>query len=143
MECAAEAAMTLLKAHFPYDTEFDPWAHVIVQNACRKFIHKAHKKSVVPEEKKIELDDELTDPHDLLLEASILNKDLGQEISEALDELPEARQTVIRYSYFHEMKPDEIAKKMGKTVGAIYSLRFNALNDLRKILSRNRDNLNE
>jgi DNA-directed RNA polymerase specialized sigma24 family protein len=41
------------------------------------------------------------------------------------------------------MKPDEIAKKMGKTVGAIYSLRFNALNDLRKILSRNRDNLNE
>src|SRR5262249_16228307 len=27
-ECATEASMTLLRSHFPYDTDFDPWAHV-------------------------------------------------------------------------------------------------------------------
>ncbi|HKJ38168.1 MAG TPA: sigma-70 family RNA polymerase sigma factor [Anaerolineales bacterium] len=143
IECATEAAIILLKAHFPYDTEFAPWAHVITQNTCRKFIHKAFKKSVVPEDKKIELEDSLANPHELLVETMALQQEAGDELMEALEQLSEARRTVIQSIYLDEIEPDEIAKKMKKTVGAVYSLHFNALNDLRKILSENRDKLNE
>lgn len=143
IECATEAAATLLKSHFPYDTEFDPWAHVIVQNTCRKYIHRSLRKSVVPEDKKIKLDDELADPHDHLLESSSLQKEAGQELLEALNQLSEARRTVIQLIYFEELSFEETARRMGKTVGAIYSLQFHALHELRKILGTNRDKHNE
>jgi len=143
VECATEATTTVLTGTFPYDTEFDPWAHIIVQNACRKYIHRAFKKSVVPEDKKVELDEELTDPHELLLEAGALQKEAGRALLEALNQLSEPRRTVIQSIYFEELSPQETAQKMGKSVGAIYSLQFHALNDLRKILGTIGDNTDE
>jgi RNA polymerase sigma factor (sigma-70 family) len=143
IECASEAAIHLLNAHFPYDTDFDPWAHILVQNACRKFIHKSLKKSAVPQEKQVELEDDLVEPNDPLLETQMLLKELGTELESALAQLSEARRNVIRMLYFDELEPEEIAKKLGKSAGAVYSLHFNALGDLRKILSTIRDKLNE
>jgi RNA polymerase sigma factor (sigma-70 family) len=143
VECATEAALSLLNAHFPYDTEFGAWAHIIVQNACRKYIHKAFKKSAVPEDKKVELEDDLVAPNELLLEVQALQNEAGGELTEALGQLSEARRTVLQLIYFDELEPLEVAQKMGKSVGAIYGLQFHALNDLRKILSTIRDNLNE
>lgn len=141
IECASDAASNLLRAHFPYDTQFDPWAHIIVQNACRKYIQKNLRKSMVPEDKKVELDDDLPDPS--LLELSVLQKEFGEQLTKALDQLTEARRAVIRAIYFEELEPLEIARRMGKSVSAIYGLQFHALEDLRKILSPIRDNLNE
>lgn len=138
VQCASDAALILLNAHFPYDTEFDPWAHIIVQNACRKYIHKALKKSVVPEEKRVDLEDDLVGENNLLLET-----ESSGELEDALAQLSEARRTVIQLIYFDEFPPEEVARKMGRTVGAIYGLQFHALNDLRKILGTIRDNLNE
>jgi RNA polymerase sigma factor (sigma-70 family) len=143
IECASEAAIHLLDAHFPYDTDFDPWAHILVQNTCRKFIHKSLKKSAVPQEKQVELEDELADRNDPPLEAQMLMAEFGAELESALAQLSEARRSVIRMLYFDEMKMDEIAQKLEKSMGAVYSLHFNALEDLRKILSTIRDNLNE
>jgi RNA polymerase sigma factor (sigma-70 family) len=143
VECAHEAAIHLLDAHFPYDTDFDPWAHILVQNACRKFIHNSMKKSVVPQEKQVELEDDLTNPNDLLLEAQFLHKELGDDLASILAQLSEARRSVIQMLYFDELEVEEIAQKLGKSVGAVYSLHFNALADLRKILSTIRDNLHE
>jgi hypothetical protein len=34
--CAAEAAIALLNAYFPYDVDFEPWAYVLLQNVSRK-----------------------------------------------------------------------------------------------------------
>lgn len=143
IECASEAAIILLEAHYPYDTEFDAWAHVIVQNACRKHIHKAARKSAVPDSGLVELEDELLDPEDPLLEVTTMRKESGRELVEALNQLSEARRTIIQSIYFDGLEPTDLAAKMGKTVGAIYSLQFNALKDLRKILGTNMDNLNE
>ena len=142
-ECATEAAISLLNGHFPYDTDFDPWAHTIVINYCRKYIQNSLKKSHVPEEKKVELVDDLNDPHELLLEARALQNESGSELQAALEQLSEARRSVIQYVYFDELSPAEIAERMGKTVNAVYGLQFNALQDLRKILGTNRDNTNE
>jgi RNA polymerase sigma factor (sigma-70 family) len=142
-ECATDGAITLLNAHFPYDTDFDPWAHIIVQNACRKFIQRALKKSAVPYENMVDLQENLVDRNELLLEAQTLQKELGIEVTVLLAQLSEARRSVIEFIYFHEMEPEEVARRMGKSVGAIYSLQFHALRDLRKILSTIRDNINE
>jgi RNA polymerase sigma factor (sigma-70 family) len=143
VECASEAAIHLLNAHFPYDTDFDPWAHILVQNTCRKFIHNSLKKSAVPQEKQVELEDDLANLSDLPLEVQMLMSERSAEIEAALAQLSEARRNVIRMLYFEGMELEEIAKKMGKSVGAVYSLHFNALGDLRKILSAIRDTLNE
>lgn len=143
IECANEAAMQLLNSHFPYDTDFDPWAHILVQNTCRKFIHNSLKKSIVPQEKQVDLEDDLADLNDPPLEAQMLMTELGAELDSALAQLSEARRNVIRMLYFDGMEMEEIAQKLGKSVGAVYSLHFNALGDLRKILSAIRDKLNE
>ncbi len=142
-ECAAEAAAALLTAYFPYDTDFDPWAHILVQNSCRKYIQKSLQKSVVPEDKKIELNDDLIDPPEPLPEWQTLQKELGTQLDEAISQLPELRRAVIQMLYFDELEPAEIAQKLGKSLGAVYSLHFNALADLRKILSTTMDNLHE
>lgn len=143
IECASDAATLIIKSHFPYDTEFDPWAHTIVQNACRKYIHRSLKKSNVPDEKKIELEDELTDPYQTLLEVNTLQKETGKELLEVLNQLSEARRTVIQLIFFEELSPEEVAQRMGKSISAIYTLQFHGLKDLRKILDTNRDIPNE
>jgi RNA polymerase sigma factor (sigma-70 family) len=143
IECAGEAAIHLLDAHFPYDTDFDPWAHILVQNACRKFIHKSLKKSVVPQEKQVELEDDLANQNDPPLEAKMLMAELGAELGSVLAQLSEARRSVIQMIYFDGLEMEKIAQKLGKSAGAVYSLHFNALADMRKILSTIRDNLNE
>ncbi len=143
MECATEAANILLTAHFPYDTDFDPWAHTIVSHTCRKYIDQSLKKSIVPDGQKVELNDELPDHREPPLEMQALHKELGEQLDWALAQLSEARRTVIQLWYFDEFEPLEIAQKLGKSMNAIYGLHFNALADLRKILSRIRDNLND
>ncbi len=142
-ECATDAALTLLNAHFPYDTDFDPWAHIIVQNACRKYIHKNLKKSAVPQESMVDLQENFIDPNEVLPEVRALQKESGVELTYLLAQLSDARRSVIEFIYLNDMSPVEVAEKMGKSVGAIYSLQFHALGDLRKILSTIRDNLNE
>ncbi len=142
-ECAADAAAMLLKAYFPYDTDFDPWAHVIVQNACRKFIRAGLKKSNVPEESLLALDENLRAPADPPLGTFDSSNDRETELLDAISKLPEARRQVVELVYFEGLSPDEAATRMGKSVGAIYSLQFNALEELRKILSRIGNTLND
>jgi len=142
-ECATEAAVNILGAYFPYDTEFDPWAHVIVQNACRKFIRKGMKKSAIPEESIVDIDDEMVS----LVDPPIENRGGAEEpvtdLKEALSYLSNSRRQVLELIYFEGLSPEEAARKMKKSIGAIYSLQFNALVDLRKILSKIGDSLNE
>ena len=70
-------------------------------------------------------------------------KDLQGDLLAAISKLSDSRRQVIELIYFDEFSPVEIAARMKKSVGAIYSLQFNALNDLRKILGNNRNNINE
>jgi RNA polymerase sigma factor (sigma-70 family) len=142
MDCAAEASITLLNAYFPYDVDLDPWMHVIVQHTCQKFIRKnkgpaAHEESL----------DDIQDFLDKIRDPSSLDKERQRELLqillEAMDKLNETRREIIELMYFQGLSPKEIAEKTGKSAGAIHSLHFNALRDLRKILSGKGDNLNE
>ena len=133
-ECAAEAAIMILNAHFPYDTEFEPWAYTIVTMACLHFFRKETKKSRVPENQLVELDETLPD-----LSTFLQNGNATDDLLPAISQLVEARRQVIHLHYFAGFSLPEIAERMGKSPGAIYSLHFNALADLRKILSQNRN----
>jgi RNA polymerase sigma factor (sigma-70 family) len=143
VECATEAAIALMDAHFPYDTEFDPWAHIIVHNTCRKYFRQGRRKSTIPEENLVDLDKTLDGMEDPAFGNQDYENDLTEDLSEAIAQLTGARRQVIEFIYFDELRPDVIAKNLGKSVGAIYSLLFNALQDLRKNLSKIRNNVNE
>lgn len=142
-DCATEASILILKAHFPFDTDFNPWAHVIVQNACQKFIQTRYKKSSVPDENLENIEDLLEQLKDHHFHESGEQRELNVELRSALDSLPEARRKVITDLYFWGLSTAEISLKMGKSQGAIHSLHFNALHDLKKILNKNRDINNE
>jgi RNA polymerase sigma factor (sigma-70 family) len=142
-ECATEAAMNILRAHFPFDSDFAAWACVTVQNTCRKYIREATKKSIIPQQNIVDLDETLSELKDPAHQNQEYLKDLRGDILEAIAKLSAARRQVVELIYFTEMSPGEIAQRLNKSIGAIYSLLFNALHDLRKILSENRNNTNE
>jgi RNA polymerase sigma factor (sigma-70 family) len=136
-ECATAAAMNLIGAHFPFDTDFDAWAHRIVLNACRKHMQQSFKKSAVRDEQLVDLDENLVGTDDLLRENHI--GDLREKLEKALEKLDSARRTVVQLLYFEGLSVSEVAKRMGKTVGSIYNLHFRALANLRKILKDSDD----
>lgn len=135
-ECAANAAMHILNAHFPYDTEFEPWAYTIVTMSCLRFFRDGTKKSIIPPQNLVELDEQLP----ALDITNLIERDDQNDLLTVLSELSEARRQVIQLHYFEAMSLPEIAEVMKKSVGAIYCLHFNALEDLRKILGKNRNN---
>ncbi len=142
-ECATEAALSLVNAHFPYDIAFEAWAHIIVQNACRKYFRQGQRKSAIPEENFVDLDDMLDNLADPASGEREQPNNLAADLLDAISRLPETRRHVIEAIYFDGLRPAEIAKEMGKSVGAVHSLLFNTLRDLRKILSKIRNNINE
>ncbi|MBS4062593.1 MAG: sigma-70 family RNA polymerase sigma factor [Bacteroidetes bacterium] len=135
-ECATEAAIRILDAHFPYDTDFDPWAHTTVIMTCFRFFRDGTKKSTIPPNNLVELDEQLPNLED----SDFKNQDDRNVLLQAMLGLSEARRQVIHLHYLDDVPLTEIATLMGKSAGAIHSLHFNALQDLRKILSKNRDN---
>jgi RNA polymerase sigma factor (sigma-70 family) len=134
-ECATEAALRILDAHFPYDTDFDPWAHTTVTMTCFRFFRDGTKKSAIPPKNLVELDEQLPNLED----SDFKNQDDRNVLLQAMSGLSEARRQVIQLHYLDDVPLPEIATLMGKSAGAIHSLHFNALQDLRKILDKNRD----
>ena len=142
-ECAVEAAIQILNAYFPFDVSFHSWARVIVQHTCLKYFRKKTKKSVVQDSKLVDIDgmhNFLTDPTHHQREYL---DDIRSDLFEAISQLSDSRKQVIELTYFKGLSPKEAAEKMGKSIGAIYNLRFYALEDLRKILGKDRNNINE
>jgi len=141
-ECAGDAARSILMAYFPYDTDFEPWARVVVRNVCLKFIRSGTSDPPILEESLEDLEDTLWS-----FSGSIQDEDRKanehSDLLAAIEKLSSARRQVIEMKYFQDLSPIEIATKLGKSVRAIHSLQFRALEDLRKILMQNRNKFNE
>ena len=140
---ATEAAITIMKAHFPYDIGFDSWAYVLLRNVCLQQFEKANKKSKVPNHLLVELNEDLwqiADP-----DAGEVEKSTGrqQQIEDAIGMISTERmRQVIRLYYFEGLSYQEIADRWGKTINSVYKAHFDALQDLRKILTKE-DDINE
>ena len=90
-ECATEAALNILRAYFPYDTDLEPWACVVVQNTCRKYIRGATKKSIIPQQNLVDLEEMLSDFKDPGYQDQEYLKDLQGDLLETLAKLSPAR----------------------------------------------------
>jgi RNA polymerase sigma-70 factor (ECF subfamily) len=143
-ECAGNAATSLLKAQFPYDTDFEPWAHRIVQLNCLRYMRENMRKREIPAENLVELSEEFESADE---EADVLkpliDAELQEVIAAAIKHLSKARQDIIHWRYFDQLSFNEIAERMGKSLDAVYGLQFNALRELRKILLKTGIDFNE
>jgi RNA polymerase sigma factor (sigma-70 family) len=137
-ECVPNAVLAFLTGTYHYDTEFDAWLCVLVQNVCRKYI----KEQLHPNHA-AEADALSYDKFEFLLEALADNdaiasqraRELRAILLEAVEKLSsEARQELIILHYFEGFSFKEIAQKMDRSLNAVYKLHFDALNELREIL---------
>ncbi len=142
-ECASEASIHILGAHFPFDTDFEPWAHVIVQNTCRKYIRKGTKASVIPQMKLVNIDKDCNDIEDPALQRQVNPANFRADLMDAVRQLSNERRRVIEMAFFDELAAVEISKKMDKSIEAVYSLKFHALHDLRNFLGPHGDGPDE
>lgn len=125
---ADAAAEKILTAHFPYDTEFDPWAFVLARNVCLQQL-RIGRRRVEP------LDDDLLSLlPDLNHTAAAQRRELRQALLSAIEQLSsDARRKLIMLHYFQGSALPDIAAALDKTVTAVYKLHFDALAELRKI----------
>ena len=133
---ATDAAITIMNAYFPFDTEFEPWAFVVLQNVCRQKISEATRKSKVPDYLISELEDDLwriADPAADDIEGKTGKRQLIQNAIEKLS--TEQKRQVIRLRYFKGFSFKEIAEHLDKSINAVYKSHFDALKDLREILN--------
>ncbi len=135
-ELAQEASIQILNAQFTYDVDFDPWAYTIVRDTCFKYMRSAMKKSAVPAHALVDLDEAVENKVE---DSRHRPDDLGKEnrvaLLAAIDKLSPERREVIMQKYFYEYSSEKIAENTHKTVAAVYSMHFNAIENLRKILS--------
>lgn len=139
-ECASDAAGIIVNAYFPFDTDFTPWAHRILLNVCGKYIRSALKKSVIPNDVIVPIDDVMGILPDMSMQDNQRRNEIREELEEAIEKLSPSRKDVILKRYFEGLSLHEIAAVMERSIGAVYSLHFYALQDLQKIIKDNRYN---
>lgn len=140
-ECVPNAVLAFLGGVYHYDTEFDAWFCVLVQNVCRKYIKEQMRSNRVLEKEAVSVDqvgfmlEQLADVKEL---DSRKIRELRADLLEATKQLSsEARQGLIISYYFSGLSFKQISKEMDKSMSAIYKLHFDALKELRGILEDN------
>jgi RNA polymerase sigma factor (sigma-70 family) len=133
----ADASIKLVHARFPYDTEFDPWVVVLLQNICRKGMRTAvrhdgglHAQTSMDEEWVENLPDPDGDGSNSIF-------DFRQDLFQAFKTLEPDERQVLQLYYFQGFKPAEIAARLGKGPSFVYSIKFLALAKLKKVLAQN------
>lgn len=134
------AVEQLLKAHFPYDIQFERWARTVVQNVCRKHITSDTRQKCVPDKRLVGLEQWQPGPLRSASAHSVQEEllgslDIGEELMAALRKLPAASRVVIQLRYFDGMDYPEIAAYLARTTKAVYNLHFKGIKRLREILT--------
>lgn len=133
--CAADAAIVIRTQPFPFDTEFDAWACMVVTYTCANHVRRARRGPSVRDHNQISLEQTPGLP-EILPDQAAENehKRAGQrhDLLQHVDTLSKAQQQFIMLHYFQELGYDEISTIMGRTTNALYKLNFDALANLRK-----------
>lgn len=135
-EQASEACVQMLKSPFPYDVSFALWSHRVLLNVCRKYLRTNGRRA-----KNLPIHDQSFEQMaEILPAAASTESEASQNVVHGqllagLAQLKETRAQVIRRHYFEEVPFSQIAKEMGRSVAAVHSLHFQALQSLRKHLT--------
>lgn len=153
-DAAQQTCIRFYASTFPYDVAFDAWVHLILKNVILHtltrsgdLLDRGHTDSL--DHLPFELDDlslsviasyaaTAPNPSHWPHSGQIEDRDW---IVRALEKMANPqRRAVIIFTYFYELNDDEIALQLGKSKGAIYTLRHRALKQLHQVLS-NSNNL--
>ena len=132
VDCAADAAIAIIQAQFPYDTDFDPWAYNFVKFSCLKRIEKEARRA--DRLKKVLYQDEARE-QDVDPKHASGEWGLQVDVLNALPDLTENRQRVLQLRYECGLSSKEIAIRMEKSVSAVDKLHFDAIRQLRHLLN--------
>ena len=126
-----ERAVKHIHRFKPRDGGLAGWLTRIAQNLARDYHRRNHTRAPAPLELNETWLSQGKDPSSLLLE-----QETSQYLYQALQRLTEEQRNVILLRFLAQMKLSEIARMMGKSVGAIKSLQHRALATLRKELEK-------
>ncbi len=138
--CTTNSVLAFLSGTYHFDTVFEAWFCVLVQNVCRKYIKEELHPNRVNLDQALPID-KFDFQSDLLKDKDASQsqrlRELRIDLLESIDNLSsENRKQLILLHYFHGFSLKEIARKMNKSLNAIYKLHFDALADLRNNLDQ-------
>ncbi len=123
---------------FRFESEFSTWLHRLVVNHCINFRKKRQRRQYqsldVPrggedDDLALQPEDEGRDP-----ERTLLNQELGERISAALDSLSDQQRAVFVLRHFHGYKMREIAGILACAEGTVKNYLFRATHHLQRKL---------
>ncbi len=120
-----------IKKYKKGETPFSAWVFKIAHNLVCDYYRKNHTVS--------EIDENIADPQDRLNPERTISVKFDQiRLRKAINKLPEAFQQVVVLKYINELENDDIAKTIGKSEGAVRTIQFRALKQLRSLLEEHR-----
>lgn len=133
-----ESCRNINQAIFPYDTDFDPWAYIILRNTAYGY-YDPDALNIIGYEEELEplsykpdayIKNLVQSPEEIMLQSENL-----AEVYQALDKLPEKQRLFMELRYIQEKSFADIAVILEIKQNALYKLHFDALANLRKILN--------
>mgnify|MGYP000919649840 CR=1 FL=1 len=135
--CANEAAVFLMNADFPYDVDFDAWLYVLTLNAVRKTVEKDFSlNEVQSNELVLETLDEMLLSAEQMRRIELIHFELREDVLSAITQLSQVQQHVVLGYYFDGKSLSELANELDVSANVIYKRHFDALKNLRIILSK-------
>lgn len=120
-----------IKKYKKGETPFSAWVFKIAHNLVCDHYRKNQTVSEI-DENTPDLNDNLNPKHTLSVKINQIS------LRKAINKLPEAFQQVIVLKYINELENDDIAKTTGKSEGAIRTIQFRALKQLRSMLEEHK-----
>lgn len=106
---------------------FSTWIYTITRNTVYDYLKDKREHPVSELKENTEESEEKTDER-------ILNNETLEELTLALEKLPEMERDVIILTYYHGKTKVEVAKILGITYGQLRYLHDNAVSRLKKLL---------
>ncbi len=136
-EIAQEASLEIVRAHYPYDCEFDAWACKITHHVTSKYMQRHGSSAQLNEVDLADVAEWFQGSGESLtpdLEDQFATR---QFLLNAVEQLSENQKFVIWHFYFEGLPLPQIAKKLDVSINTIYKRHFDALKQLRKIIGVN------
>ena len=142
-EAAQEACEIIYRSAFHYDVHFMAWASVILNNILRQ---RYRRPDVLNQPGLTRLDEDMNADegdhpprHELVQDPGAIVTDPVEPrvwLDQALWQLKSrAQRYVLLASFYDGLDDDEIARQLGKSLNAVYILRYRALQRIKEILS--------
>ena len=136
-EYTSEAAMAVLQAPFPYDTELDAWLQQIVIYACCNQIEAWRRQKALEKKVAQALEDEKPLKNSKAgIEHHVSSEEDKQVLYEAIQQLPNPKmRQVLWLRYYGEISSQEIAQVIGSSYRYVDKLHWQAKQLLGKKLT--------